>query len=152
MKSLPKEMFIMALLLMIVVFMIGIVFYNYMPNNKTVPAPVTYETASDVAAVLQEIASSSTYSGENAYTSSTESIIKSYSIGLKELSNAASRQSYESGKTNPFDDYVATNNNSNNNGENTNTTNNTTNTNSTSTQKTTNSNSTGTFFEKGNSK
>ena len=36
MQAISKEIFIMALLLMIVVFMLGMVFYKYMPNNKTI--------------------------------------------------------------------------------------------------------------------
>lgn len=154
MKALSKELFIMALLLMIVVFMVGIIFYQYMPNNKTVPEPVSYRADSSTTSILQEIASTST-SDDNSSGSESQSIIKSYSIGSQELSTAASKHSFTSGKTDPFAEYVepvATN------------TTNTTGTNTTATntaqgttnnnggQKTTNSNSTGTFFEKPNSK
>lgn len=146
MKSLSKELFIMALLIMIVVFMVGIIFYEYMPNNKTVPEPITYSTSSATTAVLQEIADSTSI-GSTSDDVETQSIIKSYSIGSKELSTAASKQSYTSGKTDPFAEYTGT----------TNTTNgNTTDTNTTTTTSTqgnsSNSSSTGTFFESSNSK
>ena len=146
MKSVAKELFIMALLIMIVVFMIGMIFYKYMPNNKTVPEPVTYTADSTTKAVLQEIAIISSESTEGS--SETESIIKSYSIGQKELSNAAARKSYTSGKTDPFAEYKAEEPNSN-----TTTQNGTVNNSGSTTQGTTqNSSSIGTFFENKNSK
>lgn len=145
MKSLSKELFIMALLIMIVVFMVGIIFYEYMPNNKTVPEPITYSTSSTTTAVLQEIAASASDTSSSD-SMETQSIIKSYSIGTKELSTAASKQSYTSGKTDPFAEYTGTTNTTNGNTTGTNTTTNTTQ------GSISNSSSTGTFFEKSNSK
>ncbi len=148
MRKLSKELFIMALLLMIIVFMIGMIFYNYMPNNKTVPAPVSYKADSQTTVVLQEISSSSAGTDTDS-SGGVQSIIKSYSIGAKELSTAASKQSYTSGKTDPFAEYKETETNT----ADGNTTGNTTSNNkvpSTSSNK--NTNSTGTFFEKPNSK
>lgn len=147
MKSISKELFIMALLLMIVVFMIGMVFYKYMPNNKTVPEPTTYTADSSTAAVLQEIAASTSYSYDDEEASEVEDVIKSYSIGQKELSTAASKQTYVSGKTDPFAEYKEQDPNS----VDANTVRNTaiTNPNDTNTSK---SSSTGTFFENKNSK
>lgn len=153
MKSLAKELFIIALLVMIVVFTIGIIFYQYMPNNKTVPEPITYTADSSTTAVLQEIkAATDDATGD----SESESIIKSYSIGSKDLSAAALRQSYTSGKTDPFAEVPKDN--SNTTTGNTVASTNTTNTNSTTTNNTTtstpaqNTGATGTFFEKPNSK
>ena len=141
MKTLSKELFIMALLLMIVVFMIGMVFYEYMPNNKTIPEPITYTADSSTTAVLQEIATvtSQTHGG----SSEVESVIKSYSIGTKELSTAASKQVYTSGKTDPFAVYKETVDN---------TVDGNTVKNSSTTTTTQSSGSTGTFFENKNSK
>lgn len=110
MKSISKEIFIIALLFMIVVFMIGMVFYEYMPNNKTVPEPIVYSADSSTTAVLQEISASNNY---NSYLEDeddeVQDIIKSYSIGTKELTTAASKQTYISGKTDPFAEYPGTN-------------------------------------------
>ena len=147
MKSLSKELFIMALLMMIVVFMIGIIFYEYMPNNKTVPEPITYSTASTTTAVLQEIAATASDSSSSSDSIETQSIIKSYSIGTKELSTAASKQSYTSGKTDPFAEYTGTTSTTNGNTTDTNTT-----TTTTTQGNSSNSSSTGTFFESSNSK
>lgn len=147
MKSLSKELFIMALLIMIVVFMVGIIFYEYMPNNKTVPEPITYSTASTTTAVLQEIAATASDTSSSSDSIETQSIIKSYSIGTKELSTAASKQSYTSGKTDPFAEYTGTTSNTNGNTTDTNTT-----TTTTTQGNSSNSSSTGTFFESSNSK
>lgn len=144
MKTLSKELFIMALLLMIVVFMIGMVFYEYMPNNKVVPEPITYSADSSTTAVLQEIATVSSDTSTGSYE--VESVIKSYSIGTKELSTAASKQSYTSGKTDPFAFYNVVD-------ENVvdgNTVKNTTKGSSTTVKQ--DSSTTGTFFENKNSK
>jgi hypothetical protein len=151
MKSLSKELFIMALLLMIVVFMVGIIFYEYMPNNKTVPEPISYSTEASTTAVLQEIAATSTSSTGSSSSTETQSVIKSYSIGAKELTTAESKQSYTSGKTDPFAEYVETTTNTTTDGNTTSTNDGTTNSTNSTTGKTTNS-STGTFFEKSNSK
>lgn len=152
MKSLSKELFIMALLLMIVVFIVGIIFYEYMPNNKTVPEPITYQADSSTTSVIQEIAATTTSTG-NSTATETQSVIKSYSIGTKELTSAAAKNSYTSGKTDPFAAYneVTTNTTD---GNPTGTTDNTTTT--TTNAQPSNNNSggstTGTFFESSSSK
>ena len=146
MKTITKELFIMALLIMIVVFMIGMIFYKYMPNNKTVPEPITYTAESSTTAVLQEISASTSYSYSDSDTE-VEDVIKSYSVGPTELSVAASKRSYVSGKTDPFAEYKEADPNS----VNSNTAVNTTVTNQNSTNNT-KSNSAGTFFEKSDSK
>lgn len=149
MKSLSKELFIMALLLMIVVFMVGMIFYEYMPNNKTVPEPITYQADSSTTSVLQEIAATTTSTGSSSVTE-TQSVIKSYSIGTKELSTAASKQSYTSGKTDPFAEYTETAS-STNDGNTTGATNNTSTT-TTNGQTNNSSSTTGTFFESSSKK
>lgn len=102
-----KEIFIMALLLMIVVFMIGLVFYEYMPNNKIIPDATSYSADSSTTSVLQEIAATSANSGDDDSSSGVDDVLlQSYSIGAQELSTAASKHSYTSGKTNPFAEYV----------------------------------------------
>ena len=143
MKHVVKEIFIIALLIMTVVFIIGMIFYEYMPNNKIVPEPITYMAESSTTAVLQGIQSEVLIQED----SEEQSIIKSYSIGAKELSTAAAKHSYTSGKTNPFSQYVVK--------PDSNTANGTNNTNTTSTTTSsvsTGGASTGTFFESSNSK
>lgn len=150
MKTISKELFIMTLLVMIVIFMIGMIFYKYMPNNRTVPEPITYTADSSTTALLQEISASSGYNYYNDQ-SEVEDIIKSYSVGAKELSTAASKRTYVSGKTDPFAEYKEADTNS----VNSNTVGDTSATNSNSQADTSinnNSSSTGSFFENKNSK
>lgn len=150
MKSISKEIFIIALLFMIVVFMIGMVFYKDMPNNKTVPEPVTYSADSSTTAVLQEISTSTGYNSYLEDDEEVQDIIKSYSISAKELTTAASKQTYVSGKTDPFAEYPGTNSNTVATDGNTVVTNpNELNVNNNTKSA---SNSTGTFFEKKGSK
>ena len=150
MQAISKEIFIMALLLMIVVFMLGMVFYKYMPNNKTIPEPISYSADSSTTAVLQEISASTGYS-DSSGEEQVEDVIKSYSIGTQELTTAASKQTYVSGKTDPFAEYKEE-------PAPGNTTTNTTVTNTATTNSTAapsvpqDPNSTGTFFEKKGSK
>ena len=151
MNSISKEIFIMALLLMIVVFMIGMFFYKYMPNNKTVPEPITYSAEASTTAVLQEI-SASNYGSSLDDEEEVQDIIKSYSIGTKELTTAASKQTYISGKTDPFAEYSDGSSNTVGTDENTTVVNpNNENPNNTKSASST-SDSTGTFFEKKGSK
>ena len=91
MKSISKEIFIFALLLMIVVFMIGMAFYKFMPNNKMVPEPIEYTADSAISTILKEIAASTKYNYSND-EKEVENVIKSYSIGPKELNSAASKK------------------------------------------------------------
>lgn len=142
MHSISKEFFIIALLVMIVIFMIGMVFYKYMPNNKTIPDPVTYTADVYTTEVLQEISASNDYSYSNE-NKEVDDIIKSYSIGATELSTAASKKTYVSGKTNPFAEYKE---------ESTNPENSKANGNNTNNVDTTKSSSTGKFFENKSSK
>ena len=55
MKALVKEIFIGVLLLMVVVFTLGILFYDSMPNNKATSTSITYTADSKVTATIQQI-------------------------------------------------------------------------------------------------
>lgn len=107
--KIAKEIFIMALLLMIVVFMIGLVFYEYMPNNKIVPEASSYSADSSTTSVLQEIAASSSDYEDGSSDGVEDRLLQSYSIGQDDLNRAASRHSYTSGKTDPFAAYIEPN-------------------------------------------
>ena len=111
MKSLVKELFIGVMLLMIVVFTLGIIFYDSMPNNKLAPTSITYTADATVTSTIQQI---SEEKSKNNTTSSSNtssgidfgSVIASYSIGSTDLSIYESRKNYESGKTDPFEELL----------------------------------------------
>lgn len=172
MKSLVKELFIGVLLLMVVVFTLGILFYDSMPNNKATPTSITYTADTAVTTTIQQISEEKANSTSNSSSSSDSSglnigsVIASYSIGSTDLSTYAQRKTYESGKVDPFEDYkeetstdgnttgdnnnsTGNNNNSNSNG---NSSSNSNNGNSNSNGSSKNDSSTGKLFENKNSK
>jgi hypothetical protein len=113
MKSAVKETFIGALILMVVIFTLGILFYDAMPNNKTTPTSITYTAEASVTSAIQEISAENELASSSSSSSSLEdellnigAIIASYSLGSSELSSFAAKNTYESGKTDPFAEYV----------------------------------------------
>jgi hypothetical protein len=115
-KTVIKEIFIFLLLLLVIALVLGIMFYDYIPNNKTVPTALKqYELAPEAQEELNETMSRS-----------SENIVKTYYIDSSDLSAYASTKDYNKGKVNPFEDYTSentTNNTTNNtNTKNTNTT------------------------------
>ena len=47
-KTVIKEIFIFLLLLLVIALVLGIMFYDYIPNNKTVPTALKqYELATE---------------------------------------------------------------------------------------------------------
>lgn len=110
MKALVKELFIGVLLLMVVIFTLGILFYDSMPNNKSASTSITYTADATVTTTIQEITEEKANSSSSSSSSDTSgldigSVLASYSIGSTDLSEYASRKTYESGKVDPFADY-----------------------------------------------
>ena len=146
-----KELFIIALLFVVIMFIIGILVYDFIPTNKVVPQAIEYTADSTVTATLQEItadlASQSTTTDSSSNYDETESLLKSYSIGKSDLSNYKSKNAFESGKPDPFSEYTEPDANTA-----ANTVANTTGNNATTNTSKGNSNTSGTFFEKPNLK
>ena len=54
-KSVLKEIFIMLLLCIAIVLILGVIFYNYIPTNKTIPNKLAeYTTPENVKAEIDE--------------------------------------------------------------------------------------------------
>lgn len=53
-KSVIKEIIIMLLLCLAVVLVIGVVFYDYIPSQKTLPNKVAYEQSEEIKSELEE--------------------------------------------------------------------------------------------------
>ena len=47
-KSVFKEVSIMLLICLAIVLVLGVIFYDYIPNNKVVPSKIAYETPQNV--------------------------------------------------------------------------------------------------------
>ena len=53
-KSIIKEIIIMLVLLIAIILALCIIFYNYIPSNKTVPSVPTYSTSEAVKTEINE--------------------------------------------------------------------------------------------------
>lgn len=91
-KSIIKEIIIILLLLLAVILAVGILLYDYMPNNKIVPSVETYTTSS---AVLNELQTPIT---EN------QTINVIYELTASDLTTLEKTKDYQKGKANPFAD------------------------------------------------
>lgn len=115
-KTIIKEIGIVLLLLIAIILIFAIIFYDYIPSNKTVPIKIqAYNMPEDIQNELAD-----------AFTEG-ENIVKTFYIDSTDLDSYESTNDYDKGKANPFADYSE---------ESTNTTQNNTDTNNT-----TNSNS-----------
>lgn len=90
-KSVLKEIFIMLLLCIAIVLILGVIFYNYIPTNKTIPNKLAeYTTPENVKAEIDE------------KLSETEKQEISYQIDGADLKLYSQSHAYTTGKTNPF--------------------------------------------------
>lgn len=97
MKSIIKEIIIIALLAVAIVLILGVIFYNYIPINVVVPSDVEpYETSS---LVKEEIA-------ENI-AEFTKLDDVPFEITNSDLTLYRRADSYDPGKANPFTAYSA---------------------------------------------
>lgn len=95
MKSVIKEIFIILLLTIAICLILGVLFYEYIPNTKIVPSTVeAYETSNTIKEeISQEIVN---YPKQNM----------TYEITDSDLTLYKKSDSYDSGKANPFAKYT----------------------------------------------
>ena len=92
-KTIIKEAGIVVLLLIAIALILGIIFYDYIPNNKTIPAKV--ESHAFPEDIKEEL--SQTLKDE-------QNIVRTYYIDSSDLSLYESTKEYDKGKVNPFVD------------------------------------------------
>ena len=98
-KSVLKEIFIMLLLCAAIALILGVMFYNYIPTNKTVPSKLAeYSTPENVRAEI------------NQETSEQEKEEITYEIDGSDLKLFRQTNSYTTGKVNPFASITSTEN------------------------------------------
>lgn len=90
-KSILKEIIIVLLLCAIILFVLGILFYDYNPINKVVPNKIAYTVPENVRNELQENVQN-TLSVEN----------KVYTIEGSDLNIYKKSKTYNPSKENPF--------------------------------------------------
>lgn len=91
-KTIIKEGGIVILLLIAIALTLGIIFYDYIPDSKTLPAKV--ETHAFPEDIKEELQSS---------LKEEQNIVRTYYIDSSDLSLYESTKEYDKGKVNPFE-------------------------------------------------
>ena len=92
-KSIIKEIIVVLLLLVAIMLALGVLFYDYIPTNKTVPSVASYSTSENIQKELEEKAI------EN------EKVLVTYEITSQDLKTYEKTKDYKKGKANPFSTY-----------------------------------------------
>ncbi len=101
-KSVIKEIFIILLLIIAILLILGIMFYEYNPTSKKIPNKVAeYALPQEMEEELKE----------TLEASETQNIVKTYRVEGSELKRSERLGNYKSGKENPFSKEVIQNNN-----------------------------------------
>ena len=90
-KNIIKEIIILLLMILAIILVMGVLLYDYVPNNKIIPEKVSYTTPENVNTELE--------SGSDVDTSE---VIVSYQIDATDLKNYKKTKDYVAGKSNPF--------------------------------------------------
>lgn len=101
-NKIVRESVIIGLLFVVIMFTFGVLFYDSTSVNTEEISSIKYTTNQNVKDALAEIQQNS---GVDIKQESSDSLLKSYSIGESDLNFFASDNSYESGKKNPFEEY-----------------------------------------------
>lgn len=92
-KTIFKELIITLLLILAILLVLGVLFYEYIPSGKLVPEKVAYTTPENVA---EEIKSQ---------VAETQPVNIVYKLDDSDLKNAKRTGDYDPGKKNPFAAY-----------------------------------------------
>lgn len=117
-KSIIKEIGIIILLIIAILLVLGIIFYDYRPSTKKIPSTVAeYTLPQDMQEELEE----------TIEATEKQNIIQTYRVDSKDLIRYERNDEYIKGKPNPFGKIESNNNSSNSSGNNTGSTGNNTN-------------------------
>ena len=94
MKRFLKELMITILLCIALVLILAVIFYDYIPINKTIPQPVEYAMPESLSEVKEEL--------NNTVQNEEARIIVTYEIDDSDLSGYKKQGSYKEGKVDPF--------------------------------------------------
>ena len=86
-----KEIMIMLLVCLVGILLFAVVFYQYIPNRKEVPAVKNYEASEQVLEQLSD-----------DVNREKDKIIKTYEVTSVDLNNYKVEKEYVPGKANPF--------------------------------------------------
>lgn len=112
MKSIIRNLFLVIALSAVIIMIIGIYLYDYIPTGATVAKANTYEVKESTTKILSEITENS-QSLVNSNTTTSEDtstpnvILQTYSVTKNDLAIYQSSGDYEKGKSNPFADAAS---------------------------------------------
>lgn len=102
-RKIVKEVAIIALLAIVVVFIIGILLYDFIPFKDEITSATSSKKYSQDESVLKTIEEID--GNTNKESTNENSLLKSYSLDKEDLNIYATQNSYESGKKDPFAEY-----------------------------------------------
>lgn len=97
MKNIIKEVIIILLLLIAIILLAGIVFYDYNPTSKIVPAIEQYEVPQNIEEELK-----------NTVDENQTELVITYNVDESDLKKYEKSKDYVKGKVNPFADTSET--------------------------------------------
>ena len=93
-KSIIKEIFIILLLIIAIVLVLGIIFYEYRPSTKKIPTAVSeYVLPEEMQEELKE----------TLEAAGAQNIIKTYRVDGDDLKSYQRSNDYEQGRVHPFE-------------------------------------------------
>ena len=95
-RKIKKEFILLILIILVVAFILGILFYDIMPEDEAIVSK-EYEFGENVTATLNEINATNDDLGVEE-----DSVLKSYKVTQEDLNEYTSANSYERGKKDPF--------------------------------------------------
>lgn len=96
-KEIIREIFIILGLCILIILLLGVLLYDYVPTNKEIPAEISYTTPQEVKEELQTVGDID-----------EDKVILTYKIDETQLYNYQRVNDYKPGKTNPFSTYKGT--------------------------------------------
>ena len=94
-KNIIKEIIILLLMVLAIILVLGILLYDYVPNNKIIPDKVAYTTPENVSSELQTDSEVD-----------TSEVLVTYQIDATDLKNYKKTKDYVAGKSNPFESII----------------------------------------------
>lgn len=89
-KSIIKEISIMLLLLLTIVLVLAVLFYDYVPTTKVIPTVEAYQTSENVSNELSE------------KVLADKEVVLTHTVTAADLNIYESANNYNKGKANPF--------------------------------------------------
>jgi len=93
-KNIVKEIIILLLISLAILLILGIILYDYMPNNKIIPEVKEYQKSAEMKEALL-----------NAKAEEGTKVVLTYEITDSDLKMYARTNEYVAGKSNPFEEY-----------------------------------------------